>query len=70
MTEANELLDPSRPLWEVHLLRNCHDSGAALPELLAESLSELREAAGSSPRRPVRNPPLEPLSHADQTLET
>lgn len=47
----------------------CPD-GDALPDLLAESLSELREAAGSSPRRPVRNPPLEPRPHADQTLET
>ena len=44
--------------------------GAALPDLLAESLSELREAAGSSPRRPVRNPPPPPRPHADQTLET
>ena len=47
----------------------CPD-GEALPDLLAESLSELREAAGSSPRRPVRNPPLEARPHADQTLET
>lgn len=47
----------------------CPD-GDALPDLLAESLSELREAAGSSPRRPVRNPPREPRPYADQTLET
>lgn len=49
--------------------RACPD-GAVLPELLAESLSELREAAGSAPRPPVRDVPY-PLSlHADQTLET
>ncbi len=47
----------------------CPD-GDALPDLLAESLSELREAAGSSPRRPVRDSPLAPRPHADQTLET
>lgn len=48
--------------------RACPD-GAVLPELLAESLSELREAAGSTPRQPVRNAPLAPRPHADQTLE-
>jgi len=47
----------------------CPD-GAALPDLLAESLSELREATGSAPRRPVRNPPPGPRPLADQTLET
>ena len=49
--------------------RACPD-GAVLPDLLAESLNELREAAGSAPRRPVRNAPLAPRPHADQTLET
>ncbi len=44
--------------------------GAVLPELLAESLGELREAAGSAPRPPVRDAPFPPSSHADQTLET
>ena len=49
--------------------RACPD-GAMLPDLLLESLNELREAAGSAPRRPVRNAPLAPPPHADQTLET
>ncbi len=49
--------------------RACPD-GAVLPDLLAESLDELREAAGSAPRRPVRNAPLAPRPHAEQTLET
>ena len=44
--------------------------GAALPGLLAESLGELREAAGGAPRRPVRNAPAEGRPHRDQTLET
>ena len=49
--------------------RACPES-AALPELLAESLSELREAAGSAPRPPVQNPPFPPSPHKDQSLET
>ena len=44
-------------------------NGAVLPELLAESLGELREAAGSAPRPPIRDAPFPPSSHADQTLE-
>ena len=49
--------------------RACPDA-AMLPDLLLESLDELREAAGSAPRRPVRNAPIAPQPHADQTLET
>ena len=49
--------------------RACPD-GAMLPDLFLESLDELREAAGSAPRRPVRNVPIAPQPHADQTLET
>lgn len=49
--------------------RACPD-GNVLPDLLAESLGELREAAGSPARQPVRDAPPEPSAHADQTLET
>ncbi len=49
--------------------RACPDC-AMLPDLLAESLDELREAAGSAPRPPVRDAPFPPSTHADQTLET
>ena len=48
--------------------RACPD-GDELPDLLAESLEELREAAGSPARRPVRSAPP-PALHADQPLET
>ena len=47
--------------------RACPDA-AVLPDLLAESLHELREAAGAAPRRRVRMRPPESL--AVQTLET
>lgn len=49
--------------------RACPD-GAVLPGLLAESLGELREAAGSAPRPPVQSAPFPPSPHADETLET
>ena len=49
--------------------RACPD-GNVLPDLLAESLGELREAAGSPARQPVRDAPPAPSAHADQTLET
>ena len=49
--------------------RACPD-GAMLPDLLLESLNELREAAGSASRRPVRNAPPAPRPYTDQTLET
>ena len=49
--------------------RACPD-GDELPDLLAESLEELREAAGSPARRPARSAPPAPAPHADQPLET
>ena len=49
--------------------RACPDAGA-LPDLLVESLSELRQAAGSAPRRLVRTTPPSPQPQAVPTLET
>lgn len=48
--------------------RACPDA-AVLPNLLAESLDELRQAAGSAPRRLVRTAPPSPQPQAVPTLE-